>query len=697
MNAQIGYILKKGESILESCDQVIFRKKQGALLISDTRLLWFKLDSSASIDMSTLLSLPMSKVKSVQSSLPNQKFTLLRIEVLGEPAAISPPPKNTSIASEPSNESVIIFRFVGASCEKDRDAVKSLIARLISDRWKIRGPSLDASPPATSESPEKPDLEDQAGLPSGRRERSILSLEIDPRYKHILKQHDYIYMLYAEFVGLGIVSSEEFWQMNEDWVKWEQECLEGKGVEPVERDQPPSLSDQVVVAEEVALPNSFVDRLRSSLQKGRLRLTLTPLLIREIFFEFPSVEKAYQSKVPLEMSHIDFWNRFFRSQVSKLQCMERLAPHRGASRHQDVNGSPGEGKREYVVDDATFSLFPASSSERASGTAPRGVRTWIDPKQVDAEFAMLTNYEGTQSYVEKRLTMKNKAAEANRSNGAGLEAAKRYEPSDLERLQTELGLNQSAHPKIDKSEDVLNNQVELDEEEGPNPELEMTKKRSVYLQLIRKFNRYGDLVVANIQATEGGAENGEPDRSKPDVSVRTTGEEHSKKFSYLDKSVDKWRQSKSVLWVDSCTEMDTPTLGESEVDWISAESRLVEDWRNWNIPHVLASNAPSLPPSVPPAHPEMQEDPFRSRDFIFRMERSSIWRRCFWSLLSLWLSRQSPDLEEKLKKIRVQLSLCHQSGLRVRSGLPEASAREWERIYLLPIERAISVYEKVFQ
>ncbi|KAL0485140.1 gtf2h1, partial [Acrasis kona] len=72
-------------------------------------------------------------------------------------------------------------------------------------------------------------------------------------------------------------------------------------------------TNKISVAQEPGLKNSIFNIAELEQINNQQTLRFTPLVIRQIFSEFPAVKVSYNNNVPHKLSESEFWNRFARS------------------------------------------------------------------------------------------------------------------------------------------------------------------------------------------------------------------------------------------------------------------------------------------------------------------------------------------------------------------------------------------------
>lgn len=110
----------------------------------------------------------------------------------------------------------------------------------------------------------------------------------------ILAAYPEVQRLYEELVGGGVISEDEFWSTRGDL-----------------------LADEThrTASQQQSLPSSSLADVRPIMGlSNAVKYKLTPAVIRQIFMEYPAVEKAYNASVPMHQSEVEFWTNYFKSQ-----------------------------------------------------------------------------------------------------------------------------------------------------------------------------------------------------------------------------------------------------------------------------------------------------------------------------------------------------------------------------------------------
>jgi hypothetical protein len=110
---------------------------------------------------------------------------------------------------------------------------------------------------------------------------------------NLLAQDRLLKQQFDEVVNGAIVTEEEFWAARQDLVNDE-------------------LARTSAVLQ--GAPTSMIANVKAVIEDNKEKYQLTPQVIRQIFVQFPAVERAYVANVPLNMSEREFWIKYFQSQ-----------------------------------------------------------------------------------------------------------------------------------------------------------------------------------------------------------------------------------------------------------------------------------------------------------------------------------------------------------------------------------------------
>ncbi|KAI8988724.1 hypothetical protein BDB01DRAFT_782937 [Pilobolus umbonatus] len=180
--------------------------------------------------------------------------------------------------------------------------------------------------------------------------------------RHLLTTNRELHTLHMELVVVGKnVTEEEFW--SSPYVKRIRQKLKKDSVSREGRQKGKS---------------SRMVELKPGQQEGSdIKYTLTSQIIHNIFTEFPSVKRAYDSNVPDKMSEQNFWRRFLASEFfhrSRTGGRSQLAPYddifdKCLQEEDDENSKPPSMSR---IDKIRFDINLAATQEDhiQSGNAP---------------------------------------------------------------------------------------------------------------------------------------------------------------------------------------------------------------------------------------------------------------------------------------------------------------------------------------
>ncbi|KAL7309972.1 RNA polymerase II transcription factor B subunit 1 [Mucor circinelloides] len=297
------------------------------------------------------------------------------------------------ISAKPPVSKDYTFQFTSAKNIQERESIKAQIAELLA---RVRGlssssavgtpapitpSSVAASPsPSTPQtataSPAPPSLQQQAAAnirpstplnntpsPSanGASPKSWRHEEFADR-RALLTSSKELQTLHKELVVVGrSVDEEEFW--SSPYVKRIRQKLKKDAVSREGRQKGKS---------------SRMVELKPGQQEGSdIKYTLTSQIIHNIFTEFPSVKRAYDTNVPDKMTEQSFWKRFLASEFfhrSRTGGRSQLTPYddifdRCLQEEDDENSKPPPMSR---MDKIRFDLDLSATAEDhlESGNAP---------------------------------------------------------------------------------------------------------------------------------------------------------------------------------------------------------------------------------------------------------------------------------------------------------------------------------------
>ncbi|KAL0579168.1 RNA polymerase II transcription factor B subunit 1 [Marasmius crinis-equi] len=260
-----------------------YKKLPGVLELTNTHLTWTQDGKN-----NPLLKLPRSEAKSLFSSKEGAPQVRLKIGLVGD-------------------EDGHNFTFVSPQpiAYKERDKFKAeLAASIASNRNSSDGahastPAPNGTPSTSTPlaAPSRPSTSRAASVSSDMRATPILPGS-DPAAdfrlrKNVLLTNPDLAALHRELVIGGHITETEFWEGREHLL----------------------LAQVASEAQKKGKPGQIVDPRPETVEGGETKIRITPQLIRDIFDEYPVVEKAYSDNVPSKLSEAEFWTRYFQSKL----------------------------------------------------------------------------------------------------------------------------------------------------------------------------------------------------------------------------------------------------------------------------------------------------------------------------------------------------------------------------------------------
>eukprot|EP01105_Mastigella_eilhardi_P025803 TRINITY_DN7157_c0_g1_i1.p1 TRINITY_DN7157_c0_g1~~TRINITY_DN7157_c0_g1_i1.p1 ORF type:complete len:606 (+),score=183.13 TRINITY_DN7157_c0_g1_i1:164-1819(+) len=200
------------------------------------------------------------------------------------------------IASATSNKNVI--KIIAQNCEvtfdfdsrADRDALRDLLVQLIAAHGGAPTPSpqpVKSPPPASPPSPPPAPAHGRTAPPAVSKERAAAQ-------QLLLQSDSELQLLYEQLVmRTKVLTAEEFWGSREKTV-----------------------ANHLAKEQQVkGMKNTLLADVRPVNEGScnEVKYTLTKDIIRNIFLEFPAIEKAFQENVPNNLSEREFWIKYFES------------------------------------------------------------------------------------------------------------------------------------------------------------------------------------------------------------------------------------------------------------------------------------------------------------------------------------------------------------------------------------------------
>ncbi|KAK2464236.1 hypothetical protein APHAL10511_003693 [Amanita phalloides] len=404
-----------------------FKKLPGVLELTDSHLQWTqdaKKSPSLRVPYSDFLSLFCSKEGAAQ--------VRLKLGIKGDEAGhnftfLSPQPvayaergefkrELTTIISRNRSVSDAVLRppvtaSASASTTSNSAAAPSaVVAAVPAPVLPAKAPSaklpIPPSRPSTSRAPSVASDRMSTPLVAGNDHASDFRL----RKKVLLGNRD-LAMLHKELVITGQISEAEFWDGREHLL----------------------LAQAAADSQRKGKPGQIVDPRPETVEGGEIKIRITPQLIRDIFDEYPVVDKAHKENVPSTLTEEEFWQRYFQS---KLFNAHRASIRSSATQH-------------VVKDDSIFDKYLEKEDDELE---PRRVR----PEVADLFLSLgATHEDHIETGNEKDVTM-----QAGRQKGA-LPLIRKFNEHSERLLNSALGGLPPA--KRQKRDEEIYAQMEIDD------------------------------------------------------------------------------------------------------------------------------------------------------------------------------------------------------------------------------------------
>ncbi|KAF8635215.1 hypothetical protein AX17_003991 [Amanita inopinata Kibby_2008] len=217
--------------------------------------------------------------------------------------------------------------------------------------------------------------------------------------------------LHKELVIGGQISEAEFWDGREHLL----------------------LAQAAAEGQKKGKPGQIVDPRPEAVEGGEIKIRITPQLIRDIFDEYPVVEKAHKENVPNKLTEEEFWRRYFQS---KLFNAHRASIRSSATQH-------------VVKDDPVFDKYLEKEDD---GLEPRRMH----PEVMDLFMNLgATQADHIETGNEKDVTM-----QAGRQKGA-LPLIRKFNEHSERLLKSALG---DVRPsKRQRTDEETYSQIEIDD------------------------------------------------------------------------------------------------------------------------------------------------------------------------------------------------------------------------------------------
>ncbi|KAF8348312.1 hypothetical protein F5887DRAFT_1255480 [Amanita rubescens] len=355
-----------------------YKKLPGILELTDTHLQWTqdtKKIPSLRVPYNEFMSLFCSKEGAAQVRLKlsvkeeeaGHNFTFLSPQPIAYAEREKFKKDLTTIIGRNRGVSETVSRppvTANASVEPATPAVATAVPASLSSNAPTPKLSIPPSRASTSRAPSV--TSDRMGTPAvpGNDHASDFRLR-----KKVLLSNPGLATLHKELVMSGQISEAEFWEGREHLL----------------------LAQAAAESQKKGKPGQIVDPRPETVDGGEIKIRITPQLIRDIFDEYPVVEKAHKENVPSKLTEEEFWRRYFQS---KLFNAHRASIRSSAAQH-------------VVKDDPIFDKYLDKEDDELE---PRRVR----PEVADLFVSLgATQEDHMETGNEKDVTMR-----AGRQKGA---------------------------------------------------------------------------------------------------------------------------------------------------------------------------------------------------------------------------------------------------------------------------------------
>jgi len=236
---------------------------------------------------------------------------------------VSPASAPATTSTEASAEENYNFTFTsGPSAISDREHFKRELAQLVARNRAAKEEA--AAPPKDKGKGKEVAIPPPAPAPVDPTQ--------DPKLKKRLLQADpSLRQLHKDLVIGGQLTEFEFWEPRHDLLQ----------------------AEALVTAQQTGRSGVMVDPRPETGDNGEIRISVTPQMIRDIFEQFPIVQRAYAENVP-PLTEQTFWTRYFRSRLFY--------------RHRSSGGGRGKDGGDGVKDDEIFDKYLEAEDD---GLVPR--------------------------------------------------------------------------------------------------------------------------------------------------------------------------------------------------------------------------------------------------------------------------------------------------------------------------------------
>ncbi|KAA1128781.1 RNA polymerase II transcription factor B subunit 1 [Puccinia graminis f. sp. tritici] len=271
-------------SIVEAI--TIYKKKTGKLLLTNSVLKWIPKDGAGG--GAEVVSIDFPRLHSLFSSREGGPKVILKI--VAKAISTSPTPTDGSNPAS-TGEETYNFAFTSSDPLSDRETFKKHISEIIlQNRGQGQASQAPTQPTDGTEIPKNPPTDDNRI--ASDKGKAVNPLEDWRLKKRVLQNHPDLRQLHKEMVIGGQISEGEFWDGREELLYHE-----------ARRD-----------AQKTGRSAQMVDPRPETTDSGEIRISITPQMIKDIFEQYPVVQKAYNENVP-PLNDQTFWTRYFRSKL----------------------------------------------------------------------------------------------------------------------------------------------------------------------------------------------------------------------------------------------------------------------------------------------------------------------------------------------------------------------------------------------
>ncbi|MBW0507291.1 hypothetical protein O181_047006 [Austropuccinia psidii MF-1] len=309
------------------CQAVVgYKKKPGKLQLTKSLLKWIPKDGPASAGAPEIISIEHSRLTSLFATKEGGRKVMLKI--CAKPRTVDTT-KGAGADSEPKPDESFNFTFLSSTnASAEQELFKVEISQII---LRLREPQQAPQSPQVNHAPEQNHNQPTELASTAEKGKSVDPLQ-DWRLKKCVLQNDpQLRQLHKEMVIAGQISEGEFWEGREELLYHEARL----------KSQKRGRSAQMV------------DPCPETTDGGEITISITPQMIRDIFEQYPVVQKVYNENVP-PLTDQTFWTRYFRSKL--------FNRHRSSARQSG----------DAVKDDAIFDKYLDDDDD---GIEPKNINT----------------------------------------------------------------------------------------------------------------------------------------------------------------------------------------------------------------------------------------------------------------------------------------------------------------------------------